>query len=121
MSENQKNGICPMMSNAVINPGMGSNVIDLPHGQAASVMETGILAVPCAGPNCQLWDGYQNMCSIKSLPGVAGPIEKSLERPRGDMIYGSTMAQLTESVRNIGNTLAELTRVLTYDSRIKKE
>ena len=116
MTENRKNGMCPMMSKAVLKPELASNIVNLP-GQSAQVVETIILTVSCPGEQCQLWDGYQNMCSIKSSPGVVGAIDKGLERSRADMIQGATMAQLTESVRNIGNTLTELTRVLAIPAK----
>ena len=81
MNEKPNFGMCPIMSKAVIKPGPPSNIVNLPSANAQFV-ETVILTVPCPGENCQLWDGYQNMCSLKSSPGIANAIEKNLERPR---------------------------------------
>jgi hypothetical protein len=117
MTENQKNGICPLISKVVIKPGVASGVIDMPHGQSASVVETGILAVPCAGPECQLWDGYNNVCSLKSLPFLVSSIENITARPRADM-HQKPGNEMLDAIRGIGESLAELThRMATSKKR----
>ena len=125
MSENQKNGICPMMSKSVIKPGMASDVINLPHGQAASVVETVILAVPCAGPGCQLWDGHDNMCSLKSFAGVQHAIDRAVERPRNeiDVRSGSNILShgLGEEAQRLYLLLERIVRVLENREKTIKE
>ena len=70
-----ENGICPIMTRPAAAPVSGDNLVKLPGGQNAAIVNVTVLSVPCPGEDCQLWDGYSNVCSLKSSPFLQYAIE----------------------------------------------
>jgi hypothetical protein len=112
MEKKPEFGICPIITKPLMAPPRTDGVIGLPGGQSASVVDVTVFSVPCMGENCQLWDSYNKVCSLKSSPFLQYAIESissGMPGPFGaDGLFDSGLERLLTKIVDVFELFKEI-------------